>query len=810
MLMKHERLLKLAGTILLVAAGVAITWRTSEEVESGRVEDRGRSLVFEPVCGSSGVEADGIPGVEAVAFNANEHVSALKERTAVRNGGVPDSLQDALIGAMHAIQVVTEEERKLPENKGALYFASNPKNQGAVRFLEDGAVRFSAKGETCAVWQGRRMNEVDLERLGGPAVTGGEAKFHWTGGVSESFENVPEGLYHRIVLRERTVPADGGNLRLGIRLEDSIAQQNPAGDGIRITSRTASDVALHYGLPQVTDATGRALRASVSARGSQGFSIEVEDRAAVYPLNLGTLAVWKIRDAGLVDPDGRTQRTDTFGWAVAISGDTAAVGAPGDDTPFGDSAGSVYVFRQDRKGRWALLKQLRPPQGGRMDVFGTTVSLSADTLVASAPYASPDEVYGAGCLWVYTRSGKDWLLDQRITSPSIAGSSGFGTEMALYEDRIIASVPTSGWWNGNVFGHGNVYAYVRKPGGWELEATLGDLPEHRWIFGSTGDGVALSGDLAVVAGAATAQEIGVFVFRRVSETWTFEAFLSPPEYQGSSDFGVALGIAGNQILVGDPEGRRKSDLLSTGALSVYEFHEGQWTLKQEICPDYLYDYDHFGIEFAVSGTSAIIRAPAIRPFEVKPIRGRDYLFELVDGIWVRKATLSYPEARPGEARATGNAISGDTALLSGSKTEVKVGKWKTVEDVDMVSVIRLTQEISVEGPGKTPLASGQPAGDFFDLRWEIGEKPTRTFVVKNTGLLPLEGLKTSIDPGSPGDFFVSKPLPAHIDPGESALLIVGFAPKSEGRHKATVRIFSNDANERPFELKVKGKAVVKR
>ncbi len=802
--MEHERLMKVAGTVLVVAAGVVIAWRTSEEIGTGRAAEGGRTLAVESVRGDSGLEIVGRPGAEAGVFKASEHVSADRERAASGRSDLPDSLQEVFIGARHAIQAVTEEERKLPENEGALYFASNPKNQGQVRFLEDGAVCFSAKGETCAVWQGRRMNEVELERLAGPSVEGGEAEYRWSGGISETFENVPEGLRHQIRLRERTEPADGGNLRLGFQLKDSVAQQDPAGAGILITSRNSSDVALHYGVPQVTDATGRALRASVSARGSQGFSIEVEDRAAVYPLNLGTLAVWKIRDAGLVDPDGRTQRGDMFGWSVALSGDTAVIGAPGDNTLFGDSAGSVYVFRRDRKERWALLKQLRPPQGGRMDLFGTKVALSADRLVASAPYASPDGEYGAGCLWVYTRSGTDWLLDQRIALPSMAGSFGFGTEIALYEDRIIASAPMI-----TGPGHGNVFAYVRKPDGWQLEATLGDLPENRWIVGSTGDGVALSGDLAVVAGAATAQEIGVFVFRRISETWTFEAFLSPPEYQ-SSDFGVALAIAGNQILVGDPEGRRESDLLRTGAVSVYEFNEGKWTLKQEICPDYLYDYDHFGINIAVSGSLAIIRAPALRPAEMKPIRGRDYLFELVGGVWGRKATLSYPEARPGEARATGNAISGDTALLSGAKTEVKVGKWKTVDDVDMVSVIRLTQEISVEGPGKTPLASGQPAGNFFDLRWEIGEKPTRTFVVKNTGLLPLEGLKTSVDPGSPGDFFVSKPLPASIKPGESALLIIGFAPKSEGRHKATVQIFSNDANERPFELKVKGKAVVKR
>lgn len=803
--MKHERLLKFAGIILLVVAGVAVTWRSSERVESGREVDRGRPLVLAPVCGSSGVEADGIPGVEAGLFDANDRVSADKERTAVRNGDVPDSLQEALIGAMHAIQAVTDEERKLPENEGALYFASNPKNQGEVRFLEDGAVRFSAKGETCAVWQGRRMKEVDLERLGGPAVSGGEVKFHWSGGVSESFENVPEGLHHRIVLRERTEPADGGNLRLGFLLEDSIAQQDPAGDGIRITSRTASDVALHYGLPQVTDATGRALRASVSARGSQGFSIEVEDRAAVYPVNLGTFVVWEIRDAGLLDPDGRTQRPDSFGRAVALSGDTAVIGASGDNTPLGEYAGSVYVFRRDRKGQWLLVKQLRPPQGGRTDGFGRSVAISGDTLVGSAPFSSPDGVSGAGCVWVFKRFGTDWVVDQRITSPAMDSDSWFGNAMALFEDRIIASVPTT-----DGPGNGTVYAYVRKPEGWELEANLGDLPENQFSFGGNFDGLALSGNLAVVAGDAQAGEPGVFVLRRDSGTWTFEAFLPRPESQASSNFGNALAIVGNQILVGDPEALRKSDGLFTGTVYVYEFNAGQWTLKQEICPGGLHNNNLFGGGIAVSGTRAIIRATAGGRFSEELRNGRDFLFELEGGLWVQKAALSYADTQPAIMYARAIAISGDTALLAGSSSTVDYGNRKVVEGVDVVSVIRLTQEITVEVPPLAPFVSGQPLDDFYFMHvLGVGEKSTWTFDVRNTGLLPLEGLRTQIQSATPGYFSVKKELPQKIKPGDSAKVRIAFAPKKEGVHKATIRIFSNDANERPFELKVKGKAVVR-
>ena len=803
--MKQNHRLKIA-VILLVASALGIrAWKSG---------DAARLWVGHDVAGVQRADVSrseaGREVVESPITGADFHEPAagrlLEGETGSKgDSGLPGSLQEVFMGALHEIQAVTEEERKLPENEGALYFASNPKNQGEVRFLEDGAVRFSAKGETCAVWQGRRMNEVELERLGGPAVSGAEAKFHWSGGVSESFENVPEGLRHRIVLRERTEPADGGNLRLGIRLEDSMAQQDPAGGGIRITSRTASDVALHYGLPHVTDATGRALRASVSARGSQGFSIEVEDRAAVYPVNLGTFVTSEIRAAGLVDPEGRPLNPDGFGGELAFSGDTAVIGAAGDNTPLGRGAGSVYVFRRDRKGDWSLVKKVTPPQGRKGDAFGGQVSLSGDRFAVSAPMADPDGVQGAGCVWVFTRSGKDWVPEQRITSPSMKDSAFFGNEINLYEDRLIVSDPSS-----PSTGRETVYTYVRKPDGWQLESDLGDLPENTHSFGGAGKGLALSGDLAVVAGKNSMLEDGVFVFRRISETWTFETFLSPPENQGSYYFGLSLAISGNQILIGDPEDRRKSDRLETGCVYVYELTGSQWALKQEICPLDLNQYDLFGNGIAVSGSRAVFRATAINRSWPDSLRGRDFLFELEGGVWNRKATLTYPESRPGALRGSGMAISGDTALLRGGLTTVVNGNNKKVEGVDVVSVIRLTQEITVEVPPLAPFVSGQRLDDSYFMHvLGVGEKSTWTFDVRNTGMLPLEGLKTQIQSATPGYFSVKKELPQKIKPGDSAKVGIAFAPKMEGVHKATIRIFSNDANERPFELKVKGKAVVR-
>src|SRR5262245_60866898 len=63
-----------------------------------------------------------------------------------------------------------------------------------------------------------------------------------------------------------------------------------------------------------------------------------------------------------------------FGVSVAISGDTAVVGNPDDDTARGVNAGSAYVYvRVD--GIWKEEAHLFAPDGAANDLFGNSVAI---------------------------------------------------------------------------------------------------------------------------------------------------------------------------------------------------------------------------------------------------------------------------------------------------------------------------------------------------------------------------------------------------------------------------------------------------
>ncbi len=80
------------------------------------------------------------------------------------------------------------------------------------------------------------------------------------------------------------------------------------------------------------------------------------------------------------------QAGDEFGWSVAVSGDTVVVGAVSEDTG-GDVAGATYVFERDEggAGNWGEVKKLTASTDARAYLgFGWSVAVSGDTAVVGA------------------------------------------------------------------------------------------------------------------------------------------------------------------------------------------------------------------------------------------------------------------------------------------------------------------------------------------------------------------------------------------------------------------------------------------
>jgi len=118
------------------------------------------------------------------------------------------------------------------------------------------------------------------------------------------------------------------------------------------------------------------------------------DNGAVYVFTR-TGSTWS-HQAYLKAPNNSND--DYFGSSVAISGDTIAVGAPGEASTTtsiingsdlsstnnaGNNNGAVYVFTRSGS-TWSHQAYLKAPNNSNLDVFGNSIAISGDTIAVGA------------------------------------------------------------------------------------------------------------------------------------------------------------------------------------------------------------------------------------------------------------------------------------------------------------------------------------------------------------------------------------------------------------------------------------------
>jgi hypothetical protein len=131
----------------------------------------------------------------------------------------------------------------------------------------------------------------------------------------------------------------------------------------------------------------------------------------------------------LVTPDGVAYDRDHFGASVALSGGTALIGAPGEA-----DNGAAYIFVSDIAG-WTQQQKLVASDGARSDAFGSCVAISGDTAVVGAAAA-----YDANqrAVYVFTRNGSTWSQQQKL-SVADGHAHDFGCPVAISGDTLAVS-----------------------------------------------------------------------------------------------------------------------------------------------------------------------------------------------------------------------------------------------------------------------------------------------------------------------------------------------------------------------------------
>ena len=199
------------------------------------------------------------------------------------------------------------------------------------------------------------------------------------GAISEWYVNRASGLEQGFTIAQAPGKRRAGEkLNLWLKLSGDLkARLGESGQAILLNGRGAG-AGLRYDKLHAFDATGREIEARMKLAGDQ-VRIEVADEGAIYPVTINPTLTQQQKleasDAGA---------GDQFGSSVAISGDTAVVGAHSDAGAAGADQGSAYVFVRSG-GVWSQQQKLEASDAGAGDLFGVSVAISGETVVVGAP-----------------------------------------------------------------------------------------------------------------------------------------------------------------------------------------------------------------------------------------------------------------------------------------------------------------------------------------------------------------------------------------------------------------------------------------
>ena len=130
-----------------------------------------------------------------------------------------------------------------------------------------------------------------------------------------------------------------------------------------------------------------------------------------------------------LDPsDPKTNKR--FGFAVALDGQVALIGAWGDDT-MGSSAGAAYVFEQDIS-TWTEVDKLIPADGHASQRFGRSVAINDQTIVVGAMGDHPGSTY------VFRDGQNGWVHQAKLMASDGTAFDNLGSSVAISGELVLA------------------------------------------------------------------------------------------------------------------------------------------------------------------------------------------------------------------------------------------------------------------------------------------------------------------------------------------------------------------------------------
>ncbi|MBN1846241.1 MAG: FG-GAP repeat protein [Sedimentisphaerales bacterium] len=289
---------------------------------------------------------------------------------------------------------------------------------------------------------------------------------------------------------------------------------------------------------------------------------------------------------------------DWFGYSVAVSGDTAVIGASEDDDN-GSSSGSAYVFRFDGS-NWNQEQKLTASDGMLGDLFGRAVAVSGEIAVVGA---DGDDEMGShtGSAYVFRFNGLNWVEQAKLLASDGSDYNYFGCSVAVSGDTVAIGAYYD---DDNGYASGSAYIFRFNGLNWVEQAKL--LASDGSEYDRFGWSVSISGDMVVI-GAYHDEDNGnnsgsAYVFRFDGLNWIQEQKLTASDGAADDRFGTSVAICGDTAVIGAYLDDDK------GSVYVFNFDGASWQQRRKLSASDGEENDLFGMSAAISGDTVVVGA----------------------------------------------------------------------------------------------------------------------------------------------------------------------------------------------------------
>lgn len=462
---------------------------------------------------------------------------------------------------------------------------------------------------------------------------------------------VPPGI-HKL----NTSVTDHEPMRITLAIRGGlVARVNDNGRDVTfVNSNDGSAIVMYRGL-KVFDADG----ADVPSRFevvAERLRLIVDDRAARYPLTIDPIAQQAYLKASNTNGNDQFGRSVAVSGDTVVVGapfeDSSATGVNGHQANGGATdSGAAYVFVRNET-TWSQQAYLKASNTEAADHFGWSLAVSGDTAVVGAPGEdsgatgvdgdqTDNTARSAGAAYIFVRSGSSWSQQAYLKASNTDGNDQFGSSVAVSDDTVVvgalgesssASGVDGSQSDNNAPLAGAAYAFIRSGTTWSQQAYL--KASNTESIDSFGSAVALSGDTAAVgarfedSGATgvdgdeadnNAPSAGAaYVFIRSGTVWSQQAYLKASNTDMNDQFGASISVSGDTVLVG----ARLEDSSETGANGLqfdnsaadagaaYVFVRSGtiWSQQAYLKASNTDAIDLFGGSVSVSGDTAVVGA----------------------------------------------------------------------------------------------------------------------------------------------------------------------------------------------------------